>query len=39
MLTSDRNRYKYSVSVMAGAPGIDVLQKSYDTRNIVLSIE
>lgn len=39
ILTWDRNRYKYSVSVMAGAPGIDVLQKSYDTRNTVLAIE
>ena len=38
-LTNERWAYRYSASVMAGAPWINVLQDAFDTRNRVLWIE
>lgn len=38
-LTQQRDRYGYSASTMAGGPAIHELQKAYDTRNTVKSIE
>jgi homoserine dehydrogenase len=38
-LTNERWAYRYSASVMAWAPWINVLQDAYDTRNKVLWIE
>ena len=38
-LTGERESYRYSASVMAGAPWINALQDAYDTRNKVLWIE
>jgi homoserine dehydrogenase len=38
-LTEERWSYRYSASVMAGAPGINALQDAYDTHNDVLWIE